>query len=699
MKKRILSIILTLCLIMSLLPIVAVANSNVAISTTKTEVKVGDTFDVSLTVPGINEEKAATASFMYYFDNTAFEVVNFSAPSIGGTSAKASNSSTDSISCTYEGTNGENTIDITNGTVVNATFRVREGANGGSQYFTVDAEQTYVEKLEDDGYTSTVLIAASNGLKTTVTVVGDSLDENSTSYTTTITNQSNDLAGVGDTVKLDVNVNNVFNSAKVVLAYDTNYLTYVSGECAQAMGTGDEEVSITGAGGVVTIIDYGTAFDGNEAAYTLTFTAKAATAGTNVTFTSAGFSTAEEALEEDLTDAATKTPVSVPIGYSVTVPNEFEASADTVVPGGSVTITGGSPYYDYVLEATGGTINKNGNSWTVSDVTGNVKVTVKTKTAKSYSVTWDGTGAADINNKPATLPYGTDFTVTLPADKAAGLEAGYTYSISAKRGETSIGSYDSETRVFTIPGTEITDAITITVNKETIEANQVTITISGDAGVAVKNQAGTSVNVAKGSEVTLVLTKEAGYTYTVTLDGNPISFDSNNEYTFTANSNVTVNVTKKLDTTGVQAELYLEYDADSNNGNDLYLVYIDSAKIAGKIYKFGDQPFYYSTEYGAYCVLVDATTPEAAASAVAANLSLVDGEVVGITYNGDVNKTTNVDVNDAQLVWNMYSAKYNSFTQNVTLEKFLKADVNGDKEVNTTDASAIINSVLGKPNN
>ena len=64
-----------------------------------------------------------------------------------------------------------------------------------------------------------------------------------------------------------------------------------------------------------------------------------------------------------------------------------------------------------------------------------------------------------------------------------------------------------------------------------------------------------------------------------------------------------------------------------------------------------------------------------------------------IAYNGDVNLTGSVDINDAQLVWNMYNAKYSDFTA-VNIRKFLEADMNGDKTLDTKDATAIVTDYI-----
>ena len=62
-----------------------------------------------------------------------------------------------------------------------------------------------------------------------------------------------------------------------------------------------------------------------------------------------------------------------------------------------------------------------------------------------------------------------------------------------------------------------------------------------------------------------------------------------------------------------------------------------------------------------------------------------------------MNQTKSVDINDAQLVWNMYNAEYKADTdfQTVNRLKYLSADINGNKTVDTSDAAAIVNTIVG----
>ena len=48
-----------------------------------------------------------------------------------------------------------------------------------------------------------------------------------------------------------------------------------------------------------------------------------------------------------------------------------------------------------------------------------------------------------------------------------------------------------------------------------------------------------------------------------------------------------------------------------------------------------------------------------------------------------------MDINDAQLTYDIYSGKYGDF-EKVTVKKFLCADVNSDGSVNSTDAVAVV---------
>ena len=103
-----------------------------------------------------------------------------------------------------------------------------------------------------------------------------------------------------------------------------------------------------------------------------------------------------------------------------------------------------------------------------------------------------------------------------------------------------------------------------------------------------------------------------------------------------------------------------------------------------------------TTKYGtngtyAYLVIAPALSVEDAA----AQLGITAGEAAGtVSYGGDVNGSRVVDINDAQLVYDLYNAHYSDFTT-VSMYKFLCADVaddtpEGSTLLNVSDAVAII---------
>ena len=61
-----------------------------------------------------------------------------------------------------------------------------------------------------------------------------------------------------------------------------------------------------------------------------------------------------------------------------------------------------------------------------------------------------------------------------------------------------------------------------------------------------------------------------------------------------------------------------------------------------------------------------------------------------------MNLTGVTDINDAQLVWNMYKVDYKDDFVTVNVQKYLTADVNGDRVLNTNDAVVIVNGLVGK---
>ena len=115
-----------------------------------------------------------------------------------------------------------------------------------------------------------------------------------------------------------------------------------------------------------------------------------------------------------------------------------------------------------------------------------------------------------------------------------------------------------------------------------------------------------------------------------------------------------------------------------------------------EVFAYDANPMYKTTAYGvnvySYLVIVDKSAAAPTAASAKSNVSQITAEAVVLEQTYDVNASNNVDINDAQLVYDMYKGAYSDFTA-VTVEKFLRADVNGSKTINVQDASAIVNEI------
>ncbi len=543
---------------------------------------------------------------------------------------------------------------------------------------------------------------------------GDSED-----YAVTVANPSSDLVAKGGEFTVNVNVNNAYNSAKIELSYDSDVLEVVS--CAAAENT-DNTCSFNYAtAGTILILDYG-AENATDADYTVTFRAKEATTGTDVKVVSAGISTAEKAAVEDLTpvDETNLGTASIPVGYTVTLPtgdHPFTASTETVLPEDPVTITANNPYYDYELTADNATLTENPDgTWTLSGLTDNTTITVETATAKKFDVTVkivdeDGSEIPDDENNIFTekgATYNENFTYTWPDDTLAGVSAGVQYTLKSITVGGNTVACSTTDRITTIDGAKVTGNIVITVTRQDLDLDPdaFTVEMAGEfyAGSLDADQ------VENGGNAVLTLDESKmleGYIYSVTatMGGQSVQVaQSGNVYTVVkVTGNVVFTISKSLDVTNLDVVEYLSLD-----GKTVWLAKI-SGEIAGKTYAYKisekeSANFFWSGKYGAYCYLVvEATsvdiTAETVETMVAGKLSLLDDtNAVSITYNGNVNMSKNesgeevIDVNDAQLVWNMYNAYYSDFTQ-VSVEKFLRADMDSEIGIGTNDAAEIINLI------
>ena len=122
------------------------------------------------------------------------------------------------------------------------------------------------------------------------------------------------------------------------------------------------------------------------------------------------------------------------------------------------------------------------------------------------------------------------------------------------------------------------------------------------------------------------------------------------------------------------------------------LVVAKSDKLDGKVLNYDGQAMFYSEPYGGYAYLV-ITAGGLDADEAAAKVASAEGTATDVEYDFDVNKTGKVDMNDAQLAYDIYLVKHQEFNSDITMEKFLRADMNTDHKVDTGDTTAIVAEV------
>ncbi|MDO4489434.1 MAG: hypothetical protein Q4B67_10170, partial [Eubacteriales bacterium] len=392
----------------------------------------------------------------------------------------------------------------------------------------------------------------------------------------------------------------------------------------------------------------------------------------------------DDALDATLVDDTTKITAT---NYTVNLGTDF-TGASTVIPGDDYTFTAKDKNYNYTFTGTtmGGTevsvIDNGDGTYTIQNVTGNI-VIASTKTAKTFTVTKTGTGAADITGA-ATATYFVDYEFTITKDDK------YDYELTATVG----GNDYSPVLVddtYSILGEDVTGNIVITVNKtlKPVTTTQITFEGTGSADVA----GGTLQTAQNGQDFKFEVTKDSNYDYVVTFGGNELTEDAEGKYTIPAASitgtalTVTVAKTAKK-TINVEASAYVQLD-----GKTMYLVTATGTVAAGKTLAYDGTAMYQSSKYSAYTWLVISNkSADEVKTEAEGKIAEATATSTSIAYDNDVNKTGRVDINDAQLTWDIYNAKYDSFV-NVSMEKFLSADVNGDKVVNVTDATAIIAAI------
>lgn len=517
---------------------------------------------------------------------------------------------------------------------------------------------------------------------------------------------------------------NTFNAYSFTATYDTAKLRYKS------IAPADAEVTELGNGVLKIAGTSHDAINGSDTAFKLTFETFTAVGAATVAVSDAKIDDKANAIDKDapLAKAGNLTTTVTVGGYSVTLPEGFEGEGSAAA-GVDYTfnVTDGKAYtVTATVDGISVPVTKNETTYTIAAqyVTGKIVVTAEEKAMVTVKVPNNGGGTIAGLNDGMTVPEGEDvtFTVTSPLNN-------YPIAYTVKVGEVEIaasgvaiaerkGKRMAYAYTYTIPGSMVKgESITVTVEQAKRDVwtliktgngwadAELTYTIEDDATVYT---AGSTIpNTAK--TVTVSIPKNDKRTYTVQygLDSaasSPLAqVDAGDKwtYTYTADGStfsrfyLDITYTEKADFAADKVVEYLKLGTDES-AKAMWLV-LCSGKTNGYLtcsYGENTAPMYYSEKYQAWAYLV---ISDDNAETVKQNVSIMNvDESTGkktADYSGDVNMTGGVDINDAQLIVNMYNADYTVFTGNVTMEKFLRADMNGNKAVDNEDVLKIIAAV------
>ena len=561
------------------------------------------------------------------------------------------------------------------------TFTANEGADTSNAKFTmkVDNLLTY----SDDGASQVQVPHNVAGSELTIPV------ETAAAKGYTVSLGADKQVASGQIVEIPVAIGNndgktTYNAYDMTFSFDPTILKL------NMEATSIEGYRVIPGNGTVQIVRYGKAAELGDA-LTLSFVA-AGQGKSNVKVTEACVDTNANAIEFDAPAAAIldDTAVITVSGYTVSLSDDFtrtDAEGSVIAAGGNLTFVPKDPNYNYTVTVTVGgktvtpTIGADG-TYTVPNVNGNVVVT-SSKTAKTFNVTLgdDTTGEAT-----ATYMKGYTFKRT-PA-------TGYTYNMAVTIGGKAYTGFKAQengdgTTTYTIPGADVTGNIVINSNKQVkpLETYKVTF-----AGTGVGDATGEST-VQEKANYTFTVAKQKNFEYTITatMGGKNVTITEGADNTYTIASvtgDLVITIEKKSTLTmEVAVSEYVQMD-----NKTVFLVTVTGTPEEGKAFAYGDNVMYKTTAYGenvySWLVIVDKNEAFTVATAEA-NINQASATAEEVKQSYDVNETGVVDINDAQLTYDIYSGKYTDF-EKVSVRKFLRADVNLDKAVNSTDAVAVV---------
>lgn len=528
-----------------------------------------------------------------------------------------------------------------------------------------------------------------------------------------------------------------FNAYDMIFTYDPAALTLNTKTDDAA------NLTVEDKDGTVRIRRYGATQALGEA-LALDFTANKAASST-VTLNAAKFDIDANSINFDAPDAAISDADTAVKGlWKVTLPDGFvSASADgfaLVEDGADFTFKAVDPNYEYTLRITTNgqseEVTVKGGSYTIKNVTDNVQVTVVSKVGRTYTIKYvvedNTTDEAEKKATVADLVEYTGTTVQYPANynftvKFPGTSFKTLVSFTPDKNTSQSERQENGDCKYTLLGDTLTgdenNEITVTVKKVKNDALK-NIIVEGNGADAF--DATNEKNFYAGENYTYKLNlSEQYYDYTIGVwyfkplgnDRYDIKFltpKQNDDGSYTIVDmpayDVTIRITKTpkaVDPNAVDVSKYLEL-----NDKTVYIVtvYGNTTITSGGVitqqngYTYDGalmyNTFYYKDVNGnaghSYLIIVnqnETLDKETVVAKLAFKENLNSDEIKSINMSGaaagsmnsDVNGSGKTDVNDLQLIYDLYNGVYDSFNQ-ASMKKFLLADRTKDRQLDSQDA-------------
>lgn len=491
-----------------------------------------------------------------------------------------------------------------------------------------------------------------------------------------------------------------YNTFFFQFSYDAEKLTFTSA----TIGNSSEDPAIinnNSAAGLLTIGGYGE--PRSDSSIMLNFTVKAAGEAT-VKLVKAQMdvraNAAKDAQTASVPAGQSNTVTILCGGFPVVLP-DCATGAAYVTENGDYTFTA-DPGYNYDFSATVNNekvdiINNGDGNYTIKNVTGELVIKANsTPTVKTYAATVKGDGSGDVN-APTPAKHGQEYTFTVT--QAANYDYAVAVTVNGQPVTCTVSSSGSR-YTYTISAASVTGPVVITV-KKTLPSGTTMITFNGN-GTSDEWQNGVSRVISNGSDFDFYTDQHDGFDYSISAAGQsgiiPVSETGKTgeigvKYTipgqYITGGIITITITKAQHFDwNVIVSPYVDTD-----GSTIWLITAspDPKPEETKSLYYGGKPMFWSEKYKSYAwLLLSSKSQDTVKADAEAAITIKENAVTSIEYGGDVNGTGHIDINDAQYIYDLYNAKHSA----LDMEKFLRCDVNGNREVSVDDVQAVVSLLL-----